>query len=94
MTNPHDAHVDAARALKASLDRMRDNLMTDLVLAEETILLVPPVVGQDKPTRPESARMIWEWTHSLPADIDQIITAVGNINEQCDLYLQGFESRH
>lgn len=89
MINPHDAHVDAVRVLKDSLERLRSNLMMDLVFAEETILATPAAVGH-APQRPESARLIHEWIHSLPADIDRIITSVVNINEQCDLYLRGF----
>lgn len=88
MTNPHDAHVDAVRVLKTALKELRDNQMMGMVLAEEILLAVPPAIG-NQPIKPESARMIWEWAHSLPADIDHIITALDNTNEQCDLYLRG-----
>jgi hypothetical protein len=79
-------HVDAVRVFKHGLGRLRKELAEALIVSEEVVDQALAAVG-DSPG--ESARTIRVWTAQLPADIDQLMTAVFNINEQADAYLRG-----
>lgn len=87
MTEKYSAHVEAVLDLRLSVAKLSAHLVTALTAAEETRDKLVPAVGRE-PSEPESARMIDMWVREIVADIDALLTATDNINEQCHIYLR------